>query len=85
MSDQRSQVIETRIHAFRNATQALVFGVIESSTSASRKPDTGAADAASASATDANVAFAVANAREQLLQLKLACAEPQEHVKEDQR
>jgi hypothetical protein len=73
----RAKVIETRIHAFRNATQALVYTVIESSSSsAATSVATQKAESAGAGA-DANIASALAHACEQLLQLKLAlCSAP---------
>ena len=66
-SEPRHRVIEARIHAFRNAAHTLVYTVSDLGAA------TNTVGNSTAAATDpAIIACALANAREQLLQLKLA-------------
>lgn len=73
-SEPRHRVIEARIHAFRNATHMLVYAVSDvGAPNSSSSNSTAANSSAATAATDpAIIACALANAREQLLQLKLA-------------
>lgn len=75
-SEPRHRVIEARIHAFRNATHMLVYAVSDVGAPNSSSSNSTAANSSSSAATAATdpaiIACALANAREQLLQLKLA-------------